>query len=306
MLNSAHGTRRRRRTGFTLIELLVVISIIVVLVSLLLPALGKARKLANLAVSMANNKQVLTGSFQYRNDANGWPPMGLTYTRGMEPAPGASLEGWCTWQYAGKNCDADYWGGRSFDVEAADRPLNEYLYPNVTYNAPNPPLRMPSNNDWRTLELEIFRDPSDKVTYQRSTSFRRDPQPFPVSSYDDVGTSYHLNMKWWEPVENQVGDFVESYKAGMARIRAADSFSTSRFVWLNDQYADVVVNNIDEDFQLVNGYKDINKSVLGFLDGHAAYHEVFPAGNARNSRFEKSFTNSEYTFIFPDLPLPRF
>ncbi len=61
-----------RRDGFSLVELLVVLAIIVVLASLLLPAIGQVKQVANSARCQNNLKQIYTVAWAWSDGNGGW------------------------------------------------------------------------------------------------------------------------------------------------------------------------------------------------------------------------------------------
>ena len=315
MLNNLRRDRGER--GFTLIELLVVIAIIAVLIGVLLPAISKSRKSARQTISLSNIRSIAQAGSVYQNDSNLQMPMAPTWSGHFGPPnprtpDSPSLAGWCTWSSWGKTTSV-WWlqNSQVFDIKANDRMLNKYLYPNLV-DKPNttgtPSFAQSTASERTNLAMPVFKDPSDQIGHQQAWPANNPLfQGQVLTCYDDVGTSYQWQAKWWDQVlaDPQLAGIRSNWRlvfeAGMRRFRIADAFVPSRLVWVNDEWADITMNR-PAGAAVKNGYDDINKSVMGFMDAHAAYLPVITGGGTpTDGDFNsiEAYNNSKYTVIFP-------
>ncbi|OGV51218.1 MAG: hypothetical protein A2017_04955 [Lentisphaerae bacterium GWF2_44_16] len=121
--------RLKELTRFTLVELLIVISVIILLISLLLPALGKAKAKAQEIICLGNLKQSGIGILQYCNDNNGWTSCAYRqWSGGMQ---------WGRWltslDYLPGNDPNALLGKSSIIVCPTLYPNGKYLHQNYTY-----------------------------------------------------------------------------------------------------------------------------------------------------------------------------
>ncbi len=267
---SARRDLPANRRAFTLIELLVVIAIIALLVSILLPSLGKARNLAKLTQSIANLKNIAAANETYRTDHKGILPYMVPPTKVA-----------ATWSFGGKNCNI-FWIGM-YDFPGKTRPLNPYVMPEIlfedTFTAENR----------NVVQMAVFRSPGDKASFQRAPFPTAHPQ---LTSYQDVGTSYHYNGRWYDLVPSTSADRWYQYSIQISKAfgRAVDSalVNTSTFVMFHDQAADVVTND-PAGRNWTTEFGDRNKSVMAFLDAHVDYVLLTP----------RAHEGPGYTFRFP-------
>ncbi|MBX3376991.1 MAG: prepilin-type N-terminal cleavage/methylation domain-containing protein [Phycisphaeraceae bacterium] len=282
-----------RRKGFTLIELAVVCAIVAVLAMLMLPAMKQRWNASGLNESMNNVRQIMAACDAYRSEHNGYTPI-----RGCAYNNGSISGGWDTWNFGGKNCNP-FWltaYGGVFDESAYSRFLNPYLQnhmpaaPAGYFNAGAGPTwtfltGTPTLLERQSFSVKVCRSPGDVATRQRLW-----PNSAPgISTYDDVGTSYLINMRWWDQ-PGMTGTFTQRFNTGslaisrLAQARAARP--ASDFVWITDPMGDALAA---ASANVVGEFGGLNYSVLGFLDGRVAYMPLTPG----------ALSGPGYTFAVP-------
>lgn len=210
------------RRAFTLIELLVVVAIIALLISVLLPALSKAREQARVATCLTNMRSIGQAAAQYLNsDSSGdlpwvlprgyrtegrnyWYPIITEVIWGgqMPDVPAEAFEG-SDIMPTNDNPAEEGSMADVFKVPPRHRPLNPYLFPGVSFDQPERDWVPSGNAAMRTATPAIlpgtFRCPSDRSAALPMVGRNDTPQIETDTIFESWrfwGTSYPINWYW--------------------------------------------------------------------------------------------------------------
>lgn len=258
------------RRAFSLIELLVTIGIISLLVSIGLPAMGRAREQARVAVCITNLHDIGRATQMYINDdGHGLLPW-YTYPKHCDCPDPTRYTPWVFGGFMAPDpLDADLFTDASL-YPTEIRPLNSYISP---------------GSEGLESQIEVFKCPSDSSS---AAPLIGDPDPPPMDIKDVVerpswianGSSYSLNTRFMQGYNQPSGDFnvMDAAKYGEWISPHLIGGKASRFVLWVEQgfYARTYRSARDLNVSLASPrargwHGEYSKWSAAFADGHVTY-----------------------------------
>ena len=232
------------RRAFTLIELLVVIAIIALLLGILFPALGSARRSGWQTKSLANARTVQVAFQQYADEARNYP------FRAPGDSPGPDYEGVVPEDVL----LVQWWPGTAY-IGTSDHFEHAHLWPSILMPMDSWPEHYPTwvspgfSTELPTIE-DFFSDeqilPRALVSMRYSNSFVADPRLWPTDP--DAESSSDRSL-------------LRAVRPGEVRYPASKVM-----VW------DGHLAYIRPEPEVVGGHYDA-RTPMAFADGHGALHK---------------------------------
>ena len=250
--------------AFTLIELLVVVAISSILISLLLPALRKAKEMANQVVCINNLRQLHAAAMNYCNDNDGSLPVQYN-----GPAPYA-----CRWPLM----LVPYLGGPNTSTITATTPAtlgsleirrsHTYKTPQNTSTRSSNPFYCPSATGtcWPYVGPPWVTAPSEVTGWFSG----------PGDIFCDYGINCRLAGVW--NTSNNSWDPGGGCGPGNSAIRMFNVQPAARIPLFADSNVEVIANA-----SAPNGPdcpRHLGKKIMVFVDGHADTDIVLPTYNS--------------------------
>ena len=293
-----------RRLAFTLIELLVVVAIIALLMSVLLPALSRARESAKSVKCVSNMRQIGTAMHMYFNEFGEWFPFARDEWRSPYYQHGLYYGG-----HPGRQSPAqpgEWWGYTDPFIRdtPAGRPFNRYLYsdlPKYDVQPTDPQFEIVRN-------LPVYECPSDVGGAWNVES--NGYVDWNHSEYRYTGTSYTPNyqfVKYWAfKYFVDRNDYRPWMHQANAVIRDKLRRDAAHFVMLYEDNMDYGLWMRTARF---GWHKRSKYHTLMFLDGHSAHMFVDTEHGPRGNGWHTDSPTHDYAYAFwtnPDDPDYRY